>query len=119
MSERILIFAGENELLAKRLLTRLRDRDIGGVLRSAFIVEPEEAGRVIIMEDVPDFVARRIEDVFGCSICERRKVEPKREPKRLAEITAQFPEEHDPAPEMFKVHEELPVAKPRTRKRKG
>ena len=84
-NERTLVFAGEDELAAKELVKTLRARDIGGTLRSAYFFDGDEpCGRVIVMPDVPSFIAEKIKAVFGDK-CEVRQAEPPK-PSPLADL---------------------------------
>jgi hypothetical protein len=65
MLDRTLIYVGEDEASAVELLTKLRNRDIGGALRSAYFFDGcEPCGKVTIMEDVPNFLAAKIREAY-------------------------------------------------------
>jgi hypothetical protein len=65
MLDRTLIYVGEDEASAVELLTKLRNRDIGGALRSAYFFDGcEPCGKVTIMEDVPNFLATKIREAY-------------------------------------------------------
>jgi hypothetical protein len=110
-SERTLIFAGEDEASAVDLLNSLRARDIGGSLRSAFIFDGvEPAARVIIMDDVPDFIAEPIKAAFP-GICQYRIPEP--EPNTPSQELQQLQQ----LAEIARLREMLGAEKPQPKRR--